>query len=109
MKKLILVIPVAIVLLVIAVIGCMQAEKADAQAEKETQKWPYSWVTGVDYPLESERSTVSGKIVLKLPYANCVGDFHEGLSGFMQQQKKINDSRMGFIDKKGTNRIGYSD
>ena len=32
-----------------------------------TLKWPYPWVSGVDYPLENERSKVSGKLVLNDP------------------------------------------
>lgn len=38
-----------------------------AQAENEIDKWPYPWVTGVDYPGRDKRSTVSGRIVLRDP------------------------------------------
>ncbi len=36
-----------------------------AQADKESKKWSYEWVAGVDYPKNSERATVSGQIILK--------------------------------------------
>jgi len=36
-----------------------------AQAVKESAKWPYGWVAGVDYPLKSGRGAVSGHLVLK--------------------------------------------
>jgi rhamnogalacturonan endolyase len=39
------------------------------QAKKETGKWPYAWVNGVDYPHQDERSTVVGRIVLNDPLA----------------------------------------
>ncbi len=35
-----------------------------AQAAKESARWPYAWVTGVDYPHRSERGTVTGQVVL---------------------------------------------
>jgi rhamnogalacturonan endolyase len=37
---------------------------AQAQLEKENAKWPYTWVSGVDYAQSNERTTVSGQIVL---------------------------------------------
>jgi rhamnogalacturonan endolyase len=40
---------------------------AIAQVEREKTRWPYDWVKGVDYPLKSERSTVSGQLVLTDP------------------------------------------
>ena len=40
-----------------------------AQADKESAKWPFDWVNGVDYPHKNERATVSGKIVLEDPQA----------------------------------------
>jgi rhamnogalacturonan endolyase len=40
-----------------------------AQAKKETAKWPYEWVQGVDYPHKNERGTVSGQLVLNDPQA----------------------------------------
>ncbi|MEO8735489.1 MAG: polysaccharide lyase family protein [Edaphobacter sp.] len=43
------------------------------QAKKETAKWPYSWVNGVDYPHEEQRGTVSGQIVLDDPLAPKTG------------------------------------
>ena len=39
------------------------------QANKESKKWPFDWVNGVDYPHKNERATVSGKIVLDDPQA----------------------------------------
>jgi len=42
---------------------------AKRQAKVETAKWPYAWVNGVDYPKASERSTVSGQMVLHDPQA----------------------------------------
>ncbi|HWB86529.1 MAG TPA: polysaccharide lyase family 4 protein [Bryobacteraceae bacterium] len=46
-----------------------QAMYTDAKAEaaKETRKWPYDWVSGIDYPHRDERATVKGEIVLKDP------------------------------------------
>jgi rhamnogalacturonan endolyase len=38
---------------------------AKAQAVREAAKWPYGWVSGVDYPKAGERGTVNGQIVLK--------------------------------------------
>ncbi|SMO53901.1 polysaccharide lyase family protein [Gracilimonas mengyeensis] len=40
---------------------------AKKQAAAETEKWPYSWVDGVDYPSAEERATVKGKLVLNDP------------------------------------------
>lgn len=34
------------------------------QAEKESKKWAYDWVSGADYPKNKERGAVSGHIVL---------------------------------------------
>lgn len=39
------------------------------QANKESKKWPFDWVNGVDYPHKNERATVAGKIVLDDPQA----------------------------------------
>ena len=38
-----------------------------AQADKESAAWPFNWVRGVDYPHKSERTTVTGKIILDDP------------------------------------------
>ncbi|MBI4625721.1 MAG: hypothetical protein HY736_21185 [Verrucomicrobia bacterium] len=38
---------------------------AIAQQKKESGKWPYAWVKGVDFPSREQRSTVSGQLVLK--------------------------------------------
>jgi len=40
-----------------------------AQAKKETAKWPYDWVNGVDYPHKDQRGTVVGQLVLNDPQA----------------------------------------
>jgi rhamnogalacturonan endolyase len=37
---------------------------AKAQAAKETARWPYDWVAGVDYPRRGERASVRGQLVL---------------------------------------------
>lgn len=37
---------------------------AQAQAAKETAKWPYEWVAGIDYPRRGERASVRGQLVL---------------------------------------------
>jgi len=43
---------------------------ADARARVagESAKWPFEWVSGVDYPLAAQRATVKGKLVLNDPY-----------------------------------------
>jgi rhamnogalacturonan endolyase len=38
---------------------------AQKQAKVETAKWPYNWVSGVDYPLAAQRATVSGQLLLQ--------------------------------------------
>jgi rhamnogalacturonan endolyase len=42
-------------------------DDARAQAAKEQKKWPYSWVSGVDYPGPAQRVTVKGQLVLTDP------------------------------------------
>jgi rhamnogalacturonan endolyase len=37
---------------------------AKSQAVKESGKWPYNWVNGIDYPKTKERAAVKGKLVL---------------------------------------------
>ena len=39
------------------------------QAKRESAKWPYTWVQGVDYTPASERSTVRGRLKLVDPQA----------------------------------------
>jgi rhamnogalacturonan endolyase len=39
------------------------------QAKVETSRWPYNWVKGVDYPLQEDRGTVTGQLVLNDPQA----------------------------------------
>ena len=40
---------------------------AIAQQRRESAKWPFDWVDGVDYPHKNQRSTVSGQMVLSDP------------------------------------------
>jgi rhamnogalacturonan endolyase len=42
-------------------------KEAREQGAGETRKWPYDWVSGVDYPHRSDRSTAKGQIVLSDP------------------------------------------
>jgi rhamnogalacturonan endolyase len=42
-------------------------KEARDQAAKEQQKWPYAWVSGVDYPTSSQRAVVKGQLVLSDP------------------------------------------
>jgi rhamnogalacturonan endolyase len=44
-------------------------QDALAQAAKETAKWPYDWVEGVDYPKKNERGIVRGQLALNDPQA----------------------------------------
>jgi rhamnogalacturonan endolyase len=37
---------------------------AREQAAREAEKWPYNWVSGVDYPKAAERGTVTGQLIL---------------------------------------------
>ena len=57
-------------------IYCNSGESADSmwhdaldKARRESDLWPYAWVTGVDYPLEKDRGAVHGQIVLNDPQA----------------------------------------
>jgi beta-galactosidase len=36
-----------------------------AQAAREKVKWPFAWVSGVDYPHRDQRGAVSGRVVLR--------------------------------------------
>jgi rhamnogalacturonan endolyase len=38
-----------------------------AQADRESRKWPYGWVDGVDYPHRDGRGAVSGRLALSDP------------------------------------------
>lgn len=38
-----------------------------ARAATEAGRWPYGWVSGVDYPHKSERGTVTGRLLLHDP------------------------------------------
>jgi rhamnogalacturonan endolyase len=39
------------------------------RSTKESEAWPYDWVSGVDYPHRNERGTVTGQLVLNDPQA----------------------------------------
>ena len=87
MSKLILVIPVAVVLLVVAVIGCMQAEKAGAQAEKEKP----AAATGEKQAAGEETAKKEPEADLKSFFAKSLHATGEGMrywyeeeNGFMQ-------------------------
>src|SRR6185437_1448498 len=43
--------------------------EAKAQATRESARWPYPWVKGVDYTPAAQRSTVSGQLILQDPQA----------------------------------------
>jgi rhamnogalacturonan endolyase len=40
-------------------------QDALSQAAKESAKWPYEWVEGVDYPHKRERAVVTGQLVIR--------------------------------------------
>jgi rhamnogalacturonan endolyase len=42
-------------------------KSARAQAAAEAKKWPYGWVTGIDYPSPTQRASVKGQLVLTDP------------------------------------------
>lgn len=42
-------------------------QDALARARYEIGTWPYAWVSGADYPLETQRGTVSGQISVRDP------------------------------------------
>jgi rhamnogalacturonan endolyase len=44
-------------------------KNALARSPIETAAWPYSWVTGVDYPHKDQRSTATGQLILNDPQA----------------------------------------
>jgi rhamnogalacturonan endolyase len=44
-------------------------QDALSQAKVEKSKWPYDWVSGVDYPHKNERANVTGQLVLVDPQA----------------------------------------
>lgn len=52
------------------------------QAAKEAKTWPYSWVSGCDYPIADQRGTVLGRLVLHDPLAPTpTGDMNNLLVG----------------------------
>jgi rhamnogalacturonan endolyase len=42
-------------------------KNARAQAAAEAKKWPYNWVSGIDYPSPTQRASVKGQLVLTDP------------------------------------------
>jgi len=44
-------------------------QDALSAAKTERAKWPYDWVSGVDYPKKTERGTITGQFELKDPQA----------------------------------------
>ena len=48
------------------------AADARAQWTRESAKWPYDWVAGVDYARRAERATVRGQLVLDDPLPTSV-------------------------------------
>lgn len=44
-------------------------QDALAQATREAERWPYAWVSGVDYPHHEGRATVRGQLTLDDPQA----------------------------------------
>lgn len=42
-------------------------EDAKTQAPRESAKWPYEWVQGVDYPHRDQRASVKGRLIFKDP------------------------------------------
>jgi len=44
-------------------------QDALTQAARETEKWPYDWVRGVDYPLAWQRGAVHGRLIVTDPLA----------------------------------------
>ncbi|TAK95122.1 MAG: lyase [Verrucomicrobia bacterium] len=44
-------------------------KEALARAQREAKRWPYAWVSDANYPSAKERGVVSGRIVLRDPYA----------------------------------------
>lgn len=60
--------------------GKAMYQDALAQASKEHAKWPYSWVTGVDYPHKNERAEISGQVVLQDPLVKKLEHLMVGLA-----------------------------
>jgi rhamnogalacturonan endolyase len=44
-------------------------DAAKEQQKKEASLWPYNWVSGVDYPVKTERASLRGRLVLSDPFA----------------------------------------
>ncbi len=44
-------------------------QDALGRASEEAGKWPYGWVSGVDYPAKEQRATISGRLLLRDPAA----------------------------------------
>lgn len=64
---------------------------AKAQGAKEAAKWPYKWVDTPAYAKPSERSTVSGTLVINDPIVKTLENLHVGLAApgyFWQRDAK---------------------
>jgi rhamnogalacturonan endolyase len=66
--------------------------EALAHAAKETAKWPYDWVAGVDYPHKDGRGGVSGRLVLDDPLASNAKMTHL-LVGLAHPDYEVTDAR----------------
>jgi rhamnogalacturonan endolyase len=56
---------------------------ANAQQKRESAKWPYDWVVGVDYPVKAQRSTVTGHLNIRdpqMPPGATISNIRVGLS-----------------------------
>lgn len=51
-----------------------------SQAKRESRKWPYEWVNGVDYPHADKRGTVTGRLILDDPAGPAMEHLLVGLS-----------------------------
>jgi rhamnogalacturonan endolyase len=51
------------------------------QAGVEAHQWPYGWVSGVDYPHENQRATVTGSLVVHDPLAPAAAQVTDLLVG----------------------------
>jgi rhamnogalacturonan endolyase len=55
-------------------------QDARRQVPLEQARWPYDWVSGVDYPLKKDRATVTGQIALNDPLVKSTSLLRVGLA-----------------------------
>jgi hypothetical protein len=105
MRKLILIVPVAIALLVIALIGCMQPEKAGAQAdqEKPAEKAPAAAEKKAD---GNEPAPAEGGAAKKEPEAQLKSFFAKSLHATGEGMRYWYEEENGFMQVMG---IPYKD